>query len=281
MKNKKLDIYGAHRGGTTISKSVLSNPKMLANRNLFSVSVVDPKENRASRLAGLWQENGFETKSLNISCEEAIEKQNPDIISMAIDTISPMAEVLKKKPKHSQTQWQLLARSMGTDGPICGISGTIVSGDSKNEEASIKLIDKLGDFIHPQSSTNITVTNPLNQDILHITRKQISRFSAKRLAILDNENIDPQDLNAEGGILSYLWDGKIYPMVIQERSSQKLREIEQQALQMELPKGINGNGFVTAILGQGKMVDFFVVETARSRFVRFHMQLNEPAVVTD
>jgi hypothetical protein len=259
---KTIFIGGAHRGGKAITETALGQ---LTGLKVNDVVIADPKEDRALQLAEVWRDRGVRAEGLSEACENAIKRIDADAVVLAIDTIKPMAEILERKPL--PTQWQLLARGLGTNGPIVGLAGTIREGISQERASSVKLIDELSSFIMPQSSSNIR-ENLLNADMLHTMRKRVSQHSIRRLAVIDR---DPQDISE--GALNLFWGMKMYPLVIRERPvDQRWKEIRQQALQTELTTGLKDiNGFATAIVGQ-KAVDFFVIEPIRGRrIIKFYM----------
>ncbi len=282
---KTLFIGGAHRGGRAVTENAL---KELTDLKVGAAIIADPKEDRALGLAEVWRDRGVKAEGLNEACEKAIESLDADAVMLTIDTIKPMAEILKRKPL--PTQWQLMARGLGINGPVVSIAGTVAAGNSQERESSIKLIVELSSFIMPRSSSSIR-ENPLNGDILYIARKRASQHSVERLKVIDR---DPKDI--KNGSLNFFWGVKVYPLVVQERpASQRWKEIRRRSLETELTTELKDtNGFVTAIVGQ-KAVDFFVIDSLRGRRrIKFHLPfihtfsdntnmlgIAAPAVVTD
>ncbi len=262
---KTIYLGGAHRGGKAITEKAI---KLLPEAKTYDkVLIADPKEDRAWQLAREWKKAGVNSQGLKEPCEEVVENNSTDAIVLAIDTVSPMSMILGKNSV--PTQWQLLARGLGVDGPVIGLCGTVVTGASENRSSSIKLIDVMSSFIQPQSSSNIR-QNPLNADILHTMRNKVSEHSVKRLEALDRE---PQDIS--GGALNLLWGMKTYPMMIHEKPiNQRWKETKQQVMETELSLNVKDNReFAVATVGD-KNVDFFVVESLRGRrIVKFHLPL--------
>jgi len=286
MKNT-IFIGGAHRGGRAITDSALRwLPKTTV---IDELAIADPKKDRASQLAKIWRDKGFRAIGLKETCEDAVIRFHPDFIVLSIDKIQPMAEILGKEPQ--PTQWQLLARGLGTNGPVVGLAGTVSAGKSNARVSSVRLINELSSFITPRSSINIR-ENLLNADILYSMRKRISEHSVKRLKVLDRDS-----RNINGGALNFFWGMKIYPLMVQEKSiEQKWKETKQQALEVELPQELKDDKeFTVATVGQ-KTIDFFIIESIRGhRITKFNMTLIHtlpmsvssplvkaaPAVVTD
>ncbi len=260
MKKDIVFIGGAHRGGRAVTDAAL---RTLPFPKIFDrIIIADPKEDRALRLAERWSDEGISSTGIKKPCEEVINEIEADKVLLAIDDISPMAQILQEK--NLPTQWQLLVRGLGHNGPVIGLSGTIVKGDSANRRSSARLINVLSSFIEPQSSSSIR-QNPLNADALYMVRKKVSEHSVRRLQVLDR---DPKDLN--GGALNLIWGMKAYPMTVQEKpESENWKETKQQALETET----DYSNFAVASLGQGN-VDFFVVEQIKERrVIRFHLPL--------
>ena len=278
---------GAHRGGRALTDSALRPvPKIKVFDELV---IADPKDDRALRLAEVWKKKGFTALGLKEVCQDAINKFRPDIIMLSIDQIEPMADILEKHVL--PTQWQLLARGLGHNGPVVGLAGTINIDSSKPRASSVKLIKELSSFISPQSSTNIR-RNLLNADILYSIRKRVSEHSVKRLATLGR---NPHEI--KNGALNFFWGMKRYPLIVQEKpQNQKWKETRQRALEAEIPHEFREDkDFAVATVAQ-KNVDFFIVESARGRrIIKFYMSLihalpitntlpqteASPAVVTD
>jgi hypothetical protein len=258
-------IGGAHRGGRAITDAVL---EALPGPGIFDqIVIADPKEDRAAELARVWQTNGVEALGLDEPCEKAVKKIEADSILLAIDTIRPMGTILETDTR--PTQWQMLCRGPGENGPVLGMSGSIHEGNSENRDSSVKLIKEMGSFIKPQSSSAIR-ENLLNADTLHVMRTKVSRHSAGRLGLLDRE---PKDLC--GGALNLFWGGLSLPLAVQTKpANQRWRETKEQVMSTDLPQEWNaGNGFAVATVGN-KNIDFFIVEENRGRrSVRFHMPL--------
>jgi len=262
---KSIFIAGANRGGKTVTDAAMKFlPGSLAYEEVI---VSDPKANRASELADVWKVNGIRAISWKEPCEKTLEHVETDSILLSIDTIAPMAKILETSPL--PTEWQLLCRGLGENGPVLGLSGTIHEGESKDRTGSINLIKELSSFIAPQSSAAIR-QNPLNADYLHVMRKKVSNHSAERLMLLDRE---PKDLI--GGALNLFWGEKSYPMMVEKTAlGQRWRETKEQALTLDLPPFFNpGTSYAVATVGN-KNVDFFVVEESKGRrSIRFHMPL--------
>lgn len=262
--NTTILLGGAHRGGAAITETAL---KYLPEAGQFKeVIIADPKEDRAIQLAQTWNNGGIRAHGIKEPCEEVVGKTAANSVLLAIDTISPMSNVLEKSPLPAQ--WQLMAKGIGPNGPIVGLSGTVGAGDTDERQASIKLIKELGSFIQPQSSNNIR-ENLLNADGLHIMRRVVSEHSVKRVGMLDR---DPGDI--PGGTLNFFWGGVSHPLVVQDKPSHRWKETKQQAMETNLPVSLrNSSAFAVATVGN-KTVDFFIVETARGRrMIRFHMPL--------
>lgn len=265
MKSKSLFLGGAHRGGKSITDEALKT--LHGGKAYDSVVIADPKEDRANRLMIDWRDHGIEAVGYKEPCEEVIGKIDADEVVLAVDAVLPMSKVLRKTLL--PTQWQLLARGIGANGPVIGLAGTVVKGDAGSRESSVRLIDVLSSFIDPQSSSRIR-ENPLNADGLHIMRKKISDHTVRRLGVLDRE---PEDI--KGGTLNILWGQREYPLLIQDKpSGERWREVKEQALEAEMPRNLTGSSeFAVATIGN-KNVDFFVVESGnKRRSVRFHMPL--------
>lgn len=259
---KSLFIGGAHRGGQAITVEALKTEPRYSH-----VAIADPKEDRAERMMLDWRSHGVGATGYKEPCESAVGKIEADEIILAIDTVKPMSAVLRKTTL--PTQWQLLARGIGTHGPVIGLAGTLVNGDRDSRESSVRLIDVLSSFIRPQSSSQIRM-NPLNADGLHIMRKKISDHTVRRIGFLDRE---PDDI--KGGPLNILWGQKEYPLLIQNKpSGEKWKEVKDQVMEADLPHNLDGSSeYAVATIGN-KNVDFFVVESAgKRRSVRFHMPL--------
>lgn len=257
---QRIFLGGANRGGKAITETALREAGAYG-----AIVIADPKEDRASQLARSWREKGIRAEGLKEPCEEAIDKMDANVLMLAIDTISPMAKILEKKPL--PTQWQLLARGLGADGPVVGLAGTVTEGDKESRIASVRLINVLGSFIEPQSSKGIR-ENPLNADRLYIMRRKVSEHSVNRLKVLGRE---PEDI--KGGTLNFLWWQRMYPMVIQSKGG-SWRETTGQVVEAELPaKTGNDSAYVVAAVGQ-READFFFVEPYRGRrIIKFHMPL--------
>jgi hypothetical protein len=231
------------------------------------IIIADPKEERAVELARVWNERGIWAEGRKEPCEKAIERVDADAVLLAIDTISPMAKILKKSPLPAQ--WQLLCRGLGENGPVIGMSGSIHNGASEERSSSMKLIKELGSFIEPQSSLEIR-RNPLNADFLHAIRARVSGHSASRLMVLEKE---PKDI--DGGPLNLFWGPTYHPLMVQEKPVKaRWRELKEQAVNAEMPPYLrNAPRFAVAIVGN-KNIDLFVVEEVRGRrSIRFHMPL--------
>lgn len=258
-------IGGAHRGGRAITEEAIRG--MSGPEAFRRVVVADPKDDRALELANMWKANGIAAVGLDERCEDAIKRVEADSILLAVDTIKPMSKILASDNR--PTQWQMLCRGLGENGPVLGMSGSIHEGDSENRSDSVKLIREMGSFIRPQSSRNIT-QNPLNADFLHTMRMRVSRHSAQRLKVLERE---PQDI--PGGPLNFFWGPTHYPLMIKEKPiNTRWREVKERVLNAELPPYLrNVPGYAVATVGK-KNVDFFVVEEARGRrSLRLHMPL--------
>jgi len=263
--NKTIFIAGGHRGGRALTDSALIPfPKIKGSNELV---IADPKENRALQLANIWKNKGYLAIGLKETCQDALKKFSPDVILLSIDQIKPMADILEKYMLPAQ--WQLLARGLGNNGPVVGLSGSIDVGNSEARTSSVRLINELSSFISPQSSMNIR-KNLLNEDLLHSLRKRVSEHSVERLEILVGDQ-----RGFQGGELSFFWGRKKYPLLVKEkRAENKWKEIMQLALDAELPRVLgNDRDFAVATVGE-KNVDFFVIEPARRRrFVKFYMSL--------
>jgi hypothetical protein len=268
MKKKVLFMGGAHRGGQAITAEVLKTGPAYDQ-----VMIADPKEYRAKRLADDWKNHGIHATGYKEPCEEILDKIDAGRVVLAIDTIAPMAKVLRKA--ELPTQWQLLAKGIGANGPVIGLAGTLVNGDRDSRASSVRLIDVLSSFIEPQSSGRIRA-NPLNADGLHVMRKKMSEHTSRRLGVLEKE---PEDI--KGGPLNILWNQTDYPLVVQEKpSGERWKEVKEQALDTALPRRLaDSREFAVASIGN-KNVDFFVVESGRRRSVRFHMPLVKMLTVT-
>jgi hypothetical protein len=261
---KNIFMGGAHRGGRAITEHALQR---LAVNELGEIVVADPKEDRAARLAQVWKDAGFQADGVQEPCEVAIDDANVDAAMLSIDTIKPMREILGKHAV--STQWQLLARGLGSDGPLIGLAGTVTAGRTPSREASVRLLEPLSTFIAPESSARIK-ENLLNADILQSMRKRVSDHSVSRLKVLD---WDPKDV--KDASLGLFWGANRYPLVVHERStSQLFRQTKQQAQETELTHELKDvNAFAVGVIAP-KAVDFFVVDsTRRRRTVKFHMPL--------
>jgi hypothetical protein len=262
--NTNILLGGAHRGGTAITEAAL---KYLPVAEQFKeVVVVDPKEDRAVKLARDLNRNGVHAEGIVEPCEEVVGRTESDAIILSIDDVLPMSKVLEKSPLPAQ--WQLMIKGTGFNGPLAGLSGTVGAGDTDGRKASIKLINELGSFIQPQSSATIR-GNLLNADKLHLMRRVVSKHSVMRVGLLERDSDD-----IPGGSLNFFWGDINYPMMVQEKPSHSWREIKQQAIETNLPVALrNSLVFAVALLGN-KTVDFFVVETIRGhRVIKFHMPL--------
>ncbi len=261
MKKQTLFVAGAHRGGQAITAEVLKT-----GPDYDQVLIADPKEDRADRLVDSWQDHGIRACGYREPCEVVVDKIDADRVVLAIDTVAPMAKVLRKA--ELPTQWQLLARGIGTHGPVIGLAGTLVSSDRDSRASSIRLIDVLSSFIEPQSSSRIR-SNLLNADTLHTMRKKISALTSSRLGLLERE---PEDI--KGGPLNIIWDKKEYPLMVQDKpSGERWKEVKEQALDTALPRHLaNSREYAVASIGN-RNVDFFVIDSGRRRSVRFHMPL--------
>ena len=262
--NTTILLGGAHRGGTAITEAAI---KYLPDvRQFKEVTVVDPKEDRAVKLAEEWSRNGVHAEGIKDRCERVIGRIEADTAILSIDEVSPMATILKESPLPAQ--WQLMVKGTGFNGPLAGLSGTVGAGDTDGRKSSIRLIEELGSFIQPQSSVNIR-SNFLNADGLPLLREAVSEHSVMRLGMLER---DPDDIF--GGALNFFWGGANYPMVVQEKPSHRWRETKQQAIETNLPANLKNNpAFAVASVGDGT-VDFLLVATTRGRrIIRFHMPL--------
>jgi hypothetical protein len=262
---KTLFLGGAHRGGMAITEKSLETLPGFEYNNII---VVDPKEDRAPNLAQVWSENGVRSEGIKEPCEEAVNRIDADAAVLAIDQIAPMSAVLEKSAL--PTQWQLLARGMGIDGPVVGISGTVMDGDSESRVSSKKLIKELATFIQPQSSRNIR-EDPLNAEGLIAMRRKVSGHTVERLQMLDFE---PPDI--PGGPLNFFWGMDNYPMVVRESPTiHSWRELKEAALEAELPIFLRRSPiFVIAMLAEKNIHFFVIVESARGRrMVRFHLPI--------
>lgn len=258
-------LGGAHRGGTAITEAALKYLPEEA-RQFKEVEVVDPKEDYALQLAQTWNRNGVKAEAIKEPCEEVVGRIEADAVILSIDDVSPMASVLKESPL--PTQWQLMVKGTGFNGPLAGLSGTVGAGDADGRKSSIRLIEELGSFIQPRSSTNIR-GNLLNADGLPLVRQAVSEHSVMRLEMLER---DPEDI--AGGALNFFWGGADYPMLVQEKPSHSWREIKQQALETCLPTNLKNSSIFAVASTGSKTVDFFVIETIRGRrIIRFHMPL--------
>ncbi|MHB8172959.1 MAG: hypothetical protein ACYDFU_00670 [Nitrospirota bacterium] len=261
--NTTILLGGAHRGGTAITEAAF---KYLPAKKFKGVMIADPKEDRAVRLARVWESNGVMAEGIAEPCEEIVGRTGADAIVLSIDTVSPMSKVLEKSPLPAQ--WQLMIKGGGFNGPLAGLSGTVGAGDTDERIASIKLIKELGSFIQPQSSVNIR-GNLMNADRLPLVRTAVSEHSVFRLDMLER---DPDDIL--GGALNFFWAGTAYSMLVQKKPGHSWRDTKQKAIETALPATLkNSATFAVASIGDG-VVDFFVVDTIRGRrIIKFHMPL--------
>ena len=261
---RNIFIGGAHRGGTAITDQALQR---LAINELGEIVVADPKEDRAVRLAERWKNAGVRAEPYGEPCEVAIDEVDVDVLMLSIDTIKPMQDVLARSSRPAQ--WQLIARGLGSQGPVATLAGTVQEGDSPSRESSKRLIGSLSNFIQPASSAEIR-ENPLNADILHSMRKKVASHSVSRLAMLDWE---PKDLPS--GSLNLFWGGNQFPLIVEERpTTQLFRETKQQALQAELPIELREVPSFAVATVAPRALEFFVIDlNGRGRSVRFFMPL--------
>ncbi len=263
---KNIFIGGAHRGGKAITSAALLND---AAGKFESVVISDPKENRARDLALDWSRAGIRSEAYEDPCEVAIRKIDKpvDAALLSIDTINPMKQVMQERKVPAQ--WQLMVKGLGASGPLIGISGTVPGGDNDVRELSETLIDSLGRFIQPTSSSAVR-ENLLNADLLHTLRKSVSLHSVTRLDMLDR---DPDDM--PGGSLNFFWGDERLPLIIEQKSpSQKLVESKKQALDPRISHRLQGSKSLAVALVSSQNVDFFVVDQPRGkRFVRLHVPL--------
>ena len=263
---KNIFIGGAHRGGKAITSAALLND---AAGKFESVVISDPKENRARDLALDWSRAGIRSQAYEVPCEVAIRRINSplDAALLSVDTINPMKDVMQERK--IPTQWQLMVKGLGATGPLIGISGTVPGGDNDVRELSETLIDSLGRFIKPTSSSAVR-ENLLNADLLHSLRKCVSWHSVTRLDMLDR---DPDDM--PGGSLNFFWGDERLPLIIEQKSpSQKLVESKKQALEVKVPQRLQGSKTHAVALVSSQNVDFFVVNQVRGKhFARLHVPL--------
>lgn len=263
---KNIFIGGAHRGGKAITEAALKND---AFGKFESVLISDPKENRAKELALDWTRAGICSEAFEEPCEVTIRKIDKpvDAALLSVDTISPMKDVMQERKV--PTQWQLMVKGLGASGPLIGISGTVPGGDNEVRELSGTLIDSLGRFIQPTSSTAVR-ENLLNADLLYSLRKFVAWHSVTRLDILDR---DPDDM--PGGSLNFFWGDERLPLIIEQKTpSQKLVESKKQALDVKVPHRLQNLRSHAVALVSSQNVDFFVVDQPRGkRFVRLHVPL--------
>ena len=263
---KNIFIGGAHRGGKAITDAALKNN---ATDKFESVLISDPKGNRAKDLALDWSRAGIRSQAYEVPCEVAIRRINTplDAALLSVDTINPMKDVMQERKV--PTQWQLMVKGLGATGPLIGISGTVPRGDNEVRELSETLIDSLGRFIQPTSSTAVR-ENLLNADLLYSLRKSVSWHSVTRLDMLDR---DPDDM--PGGSLNFFWGDERLPLIIEQKSpSQELVESKKQALDARISHLPQGPKSHAVALVSSQNVDFFVVDQSRGkRFVRLHVPL--------
>ena len=263
---KNIFIGGAHRGGKAITEAALKDD---AIDKFESVVISDPKENRARDLALDWSRAGVRSEAYEDPCEVAIRKIDKpvDAALLSIDTINPMKQVMQERKVPAQ--WQLMVKGLGATGPLIGISGTVPGGDNHVRELSETLIDSLGRFIKPTSSSAVR-ENLLNADMLYSLRKFVSFHSVTRLDMLDR---DPDDI--PGGSLNFFWGDQRLPLIIEQKaSSQKLVESKKQALEAPMPPRLQGVKSHAVALVSRQSVDFFVIDQPHgNRFVRLHVPL--------
>ncbi len=149
---KNIFIGGAHRGGRAITDAALKND---ATDKFESVLISDPKENRAKDLALHWSRAGIRSDAYEEPCEVAIRRVDKpiDAALLSVDTINPMKDVMRERKV--PTQWQLMVKGLGATAPLIGISGSVPEGDNYVRELSETLIDSLGRFIRPTSSSAV------------------------------------------------------------------------------------------------------------------------------
>ena len=259
---RTLFLGGGHRGGTSFTRAALRQPDAY-----MEIIVSDPKPGRALGLAKAWRDAGVSAEGLQEPCEKAVKEVEADSIILSIDDVSPMGTVLSESALPSQ--WQLLARGIGSSSPVIALSGTILEGDYESRAGSVRLIKELASFVEPQSSIGIRA-NPLNSVLLESMRERVSAHSARRVQVLDRQ---PTDLT--GGTLNLIWGDIAYPMLVQEKpQSQRWSETKERVLEAELPAVLrDAAAFAIASVGH-RNVDFFIANSARGkRFIIFHLPL--------
>lgn len=205
-----LNLYGNHRGGTSIVKSLPADIVRLYDDPGWTLA--DPKEDRAERLATVvWNRfPGVRPRPLRMTARDALAySHDNDTLVLAMDTVADTRETLEARRAAQRATFQLVGRGPGGHaGTRIALQGTLLPGDDDTESRAFLLLDTLEGMAREASSRVLTRTDPLTASILRPMRELATRQTVRHLMERDR---DPRDLT--GGPLGVAFGTTVYPLV--------------------------------------------------------------------
>lgn len=204
----QLNVYGNHRGGTSIALSLPAS----AARRFDDWRLADPKEGRSELLARevSLRHPGTRALALQEPARRAhLGAASDASVVLALDTVRDTAEVLDLRRADQRTTFQLVGRGPGGNGAtLLGLQGTVLPGDASTAGQAALLLETLDVMAAAASSRALTSTDPLTASLLGPMRAGATRQTVRHLA----EAWDRDEL--PGGALSVAFGVVPLPLVV-------------------------------------------------------------------
>lgn len=258
-KINNLPVFGANKAGRRFTYSYFQRHPLPSN-----VAIVDPKGDRAKKLAELWSSRGVNAIGYAKRCEDMVKEIPRDSICMlSIDDLTSMTKVIAET--ETRMVWQILGRS--NRDLVFGFSGTLNSEDENPRASSILFLRDLSPYAASVSS-EIIRDSILNDRILADTRARVSEYSAESVVRL------AEDPKASG--LRLFFGTENFPLVVVKGEIEPFRDIERRALGIDNPQINEAKDYAVAVV-LSNQIDTFVIERdhAKKR-IRFYTSFGQP-----
>jgi hypothetical protein len=261
VKINNLPVFGANKGGRRFTYSYLQGQRLPSN-----VAVVDPKGDRAKKLADLWSNRGVNATGYAERCEDMVKEIPRDSICMlSIDDLLSMVKVIEETDV--RMVWQILGRS--NRDLVFGFSGTLNSEDENPRASSILFLRDLSPYAASVSS-EIIRESILNDGILADTRAKVSEYSADSVVRLAE--------NPKASELRLFFGTENFPLVVVKGEIEPFRDIERRALEVEHPQINEAKDYAVAVVLTNQVDTFVIQRDQRRKRIRFYTSFGQPVI---
>jgi hypothetical protein len=208
MSTSNVLFAGLHRGGLSIVNAFPEKTTRLYEPDWL---LADPKENRATQMAGILKKKFPELnpQPFQMRAQDALAlSHDDDAIVLALDTVAATTAILQARRQSQRAISQIAGRVGGPAGTRIGLQVTLTPGDQETESCALLLLRTLGQMSQAISSRVLTGPDPLTAAVLQPLRQAISRQTARHLA---EKQRDPWDLT--GGPMSVAFGHTVQPLL--------------------------------------------------------------------